>query len=147
MATLTQDVFLALLIVGGSVGVAFYGYSSHRIGARHGKWSAPYGAVYAALLVSTLFGGAAAEFDRPSAVLMSLVSWVLYSHLVLRRVIVKGNWPLRAAAVFLGFLALVLFPLFTLFSAGPDLFALMYRAAAFGGWVIGIALGQSPEKK
>ena len=147
MATLGQDIALALILVAGAVGVAFYGYSSHRIGAKHGKWSSPYGAVYAALLVSTLAGGAAAEFDRPTAVIMSLVSWVLYSHLVLRKVIVKGIWPIRAAAVFLGFLALVLFPLFTLFSTGPDLFAFLYRAAAFTGWVIGVAFGRSGEKK
>ena len=38
----------------GAAGVTFYGYSSHRIGQRFGVVSAPYAAVYAALLMSVV---------------------------------------------------------------------------------------------
>lgn len=130
------DVVLILLVAAGLVGVIFYAYSSYRIGEKFGKWSTPYFAVYLVLLLAALSPVAQAEpIASPLAVLMSVVSWLLYTHIVLRKRIVSALLPIRVAAVLLGLLALVVFPMMPQAAAG---FAVLYRVGAVLGWLGGV---------
>jgi len=145
VAPVPEPIWLVLLAVAGAAGVSFYGYSSRRIGERFGMVSAPYAAVYAALLMSVLLFSTAPSFDQPLAVLMALLSWILFSVTILRARVIKHSLTFQLGAVAIGFLALVLFPLFT----GPvlrDVFAALYRAAALIGWVIGAKPGIERKK-
>lgn len=146
-AIVPEEVLLAVLILGGAIGVAFYGLSSHRIGARFGLVSVPYAGVYGMLLVVALSGSAQA-FDFPTAVLMSLITWALYTHTLLKSRIIKRRLSVQIPAIGIGFLALVLFPLFTV--AGlQTVFAVLYRGAALFGWIAGAKPGfnRAPRKK
>lgn len=129
------EVALWLLALAGLVGVVFYGFASYKIGEKFGKWGSPYFAVYAVLFLAALVPTPASEpVANPLALLMSLVSWLLYTHLVLRHRIVGALLPVRVAAILLGLLALVVFPLL------PDMaavFALLYRGGVLGGWLAG----------
>lgn len=147
MALLPEGVWTLLLVVAGATGVAYYAYSSHRIGAAFGMASVPYAAVYAALLVSA-FSPAIASIDRPVALLMSLVAWGLYTATVVRSRAAKILVPVKVAGVAVGFLALVVFPLFSPPSLELVLLVL-YRGAAVGGWVVGArpGIGRSGAKK
>jgi len=132
-------------VAAGVVGVAFYAYSSYKIGEKFGKWSAPYFAVYVVLLLAALSPTAQVEpLASPLAILMSVVSWVLYTHLVLRQRVVQAVLPVRVAAVALGLLALVVFPILPQAAVG---FALLYRAGAAVGWMAGVrAYGQGDAR-
>jgi len=145
IAPVPDSIWLGLLIIGGAAGVTFYGYSSHRIGQRFGVLSAPYAAIYAALFLSVLFLSTAPSFDQPIAVLMALISWGLYSHTLLRSRLIKRRLAIQLPAVAIGFLALVLFPLFTGVIL-RDVFAALYRGAALMGWTVGTKPGFKRKK-
>ncbi len=142
-----EGLWAVLIVAAGAAGVAYYAYSSHKIGSAFGVGSVPYGAVYAALLVSA-FAPALSSVDRPAAVLMSLVAWGLYSVTVMRSKLARAIRPLRVAAVAFGFLALVVFPLFSV-PALELVLRVCYRAAAVGGWVVGArpGLGRKGAKR
>lgn len=141
---LPDEVWTLLLVAAGAVGVAYYGYTSHKIGRHFGMVSVPYAAVYAALLL-TAFAPAIQSVDRPAAIVMSLVSWGLYSAALFRAKVVKRHLALQAAAVGIGFFALVLIPLFSLAQLALT-FNVLYRAAALVGWAIGARPGFGPKK-
>lgn len=142
-AIVPPEFLLAVLVLGGAVGVAFYGLSSHRIGARFGLVSVPYAGVYGLLLVTALTGTVQA-FDLPTAVLMSLITWGLYTHTLLKSKIIKRRLALQIPAIAIGFLALVVFPLLT--AAGlQTVFAVLYRSAALFGWIAGAKPGLARE--
>jgi hypothetical protein len=143
MAIGLLEVWTGLLITGGAVGVAFYGYSSHKIGERFGVASAPYAAVYGVLLVVTL-SGSPQGFDTPTALLMSLITWGLYTHSLLKSKIVRERFGLQLIAIGIGFLALVVFPLFTR-EVLQAVFAALYRGAALVGWLVGAKPGFARE--
>lgn len=142
MAGMIEEAYLVLIIAAGAVGVAFYGYSSFRIGERFGMASVVYPAVYFALLASALAPAAAPALDRPTAIVMSVVSWGLYTAALLRSRVVKRHLGLEVAATGLGFIALVVFPVIA-----PVLFAVLYRGAAVTGWVAGARPGFRNERK
>jgi len=150
VAVLPDEVWLAVILAAGATGVAYYGYSSHKIGQHFGMVSVPYAAVYAALLVMT-FAPAIGTIDRPAAVVMSLVSWALYTRALLASKVVKRHIAVQGAAVAVGFLALVIFPLFPLLapSSQGDLSTTLnalYRLAAVVGWTVGARPGFGPKK-
>lgn len=134
-----EGVWAGLIVAAGAAGVAYYAYSSHKIGSTFGMASVPYGALYAALIVSA-FAPGLSSVDRPAALAMSLVAWGLYSISVTRSKLVKGIRPLKAAAVGVGFLALVVFPLFSV-PALEFVLQVLYRGAALGGWAVGARPG------
>lgn len=145
-ATVTNaDIALAVFAVAGLVGAVFYAYSSYKIAEKFGKWSSPYFAVYVVLLLAALSPAAQVHpITSPLAILMSVVSWILYSHVVLRQKIVRRVLPVRIAAIVIGLLALVIFPLLPQLALG---FALLYRAGASAGWLAGLlASGKEGEK-
>jgi hypothetical protein len=145
VAIVPEEFLFAVLILGGAVGVAFYGLSSHRIGARFGLVSVPYAAVYGVLLV-VAFSGSAQAFDLPTAVLMSMITWGLYTHTLLKSKLIKRRLAVQIPAIGIGFLALVIFPLFTV--AGlQTVFAVLYRGAALAGWIAGAKPGLEREAR
>jgi hypothetical protein len=145
MAIDGASVWIAIIATAGAIGVGFYGYSSYRIGQKFGKWGAPYFAVYAVLLIAALTRASDPDpISGPVGVAMSLVSWALYTQLVLRRRIVRAVAPVRYGAVVLGLLALVVFPLLPQAAAG---FALLYHAGAVTGWLAGARVsGRQPPQ-
>lgn len=147
MAVFPESAWTLIVVVAGATGVAYYAYSSHRIGSAFGVASVPYGAVYAALFV-TAFAPGLASVDRPAALLMSLVAWGLYTSTVVRSKAARALRPLKAVAVGVGFLALVVFPLFSV-PVLEFLLQVCYRGAAVGGWVVGArpGLGRKGAKK
>jgi hypothetical protein len=150
VALLPESFWVALLIGTGATGVAYYGYSSHRIGKHFGMVSVPYAAVYAALLVMT-FAPAIQTVDRNAAVVMALVSWGLYSRTLMGSRAAKRHLMIQLTLVAVGFVALVVFPLLNLLF--PDVqreFATvinaLYRLAAVAGWTVGARPGLGPKK-
>lgn len=143
-ALIPDEVLTVLLIAAGATGVAYYGYSSHQIGRAFGMVSVPYPGVYAALLL-TAFSPAVQSFDRPAAILMSLVSWGLYSAALFRSKVVKRHLGIQVAAVGIGFVALVVFPLISLASIALTV-NVLYRSAAIVGWTLGARPGFGPKK-
>lgn len=143
-ALVPEPVWGALLLVAAAAGIGYYGYSSHRIGSHFGMVSVPYAGIYAALLVTALAPGVS-NVDRPAAVIMSLVSWGLYTRTVTGARAVRLHPRVRGAAVAVGFFALVLIPLFS-----PPALAttvnFLYRLAAVVGWVAGARPGIGPKK-
>jgi hypothetical protein len=150
VALIPESVWLGIIIATGATGVAYYGYSSHRIGRHFGMVSMPYAAVYAALLV-TSFAPGLQSLDRNAAVVMALISWGLYTRTLLNAKAVKRHLGFQILLVALGFFALVIFPLLhLLFPEAQAGFSLvlnaMYRLAAVGGWVLGARPGFGPKK-
>ena len=150
MALIPESAWLAIVIAAGATGVAYYGFSSHRIGRHFGMLSMPYAAVYAALLVTT-FAPGVQTVDRNAAVVMALVSWGLYTRTLMGRLAVRFTPIVRGALIAIGFFALVIFPLLhLLFPEAQTAFSLlmvaMYRLAAVVGWVIGARPGLGPKK-
>lgn len=140
------DLLLATLVAAGLVGMAFHGFASYKIGEKIGKWGSPYFAVYVVLLMAALAPTAQSEpVASPLGVLMSLVSWVLYTHLVMRHRIVGALLPVRVAAIVLGLLALVVFPLLP---QGAEVFTVLYKLAVVGGWLAGVrAYGRGRQER
>ena len=150
MAFLPEPVWIAFLVATGATGVAYYGYSSHKIGHHFGMVSVPYAAVYAALLVTSL-NPSIQTIDRNFAVLMALVSWALYSRTLWSAKAVKRRPGVKVALVAIGFFALVVFPLVHLLvpEAQSGFFLAvntLYRLAAVVGWIIGARPGLGPKK-
>jgi hypothetical protein len=150
VATLPEGLLIAFILAAGATGVAYYGYSSLRIGRHFGMASVPYAAVYAALLVTTLAPTIQAV-DRNVAVLMALVAWGLYTRTLMGSRAAKRHAGVQAALIFVGFFALVVFPLLHLLfpeaqSGLPILINLLYRLAAVVGWVLGARPGFGPKK-
>jgi hypothetical protein len=139
-----EEFWAAIFIAAGAVGVAYYGYSSHKIGKFFGMVSVPYAALYCALIVTTL-SPAAQTVDRQAAVIMSLVSWGLYSRTLFGSMVVKHVPVVHAAAVAIGFVALVLIPLFAVRELSVTL-NILYRLAAVAGWTVGARPGFGPKK-
>jgi hypothetical protein len=150
LAVIPESAWLAIVIAAGATGVAYYGYSSHRIGRHFGMVSMPYAAVFAALLV-TSFAPAIQTVDANAAVVMALVSWGLYTRTLMSSRAVKRHLPVQVALIAVGFFALVIFPLLhLLFPEAQTAFSLlivaMYRLAAVAGWVVGARPGLGPKK-
>lgn len=144
MALLPPEALVALVLVATSAGIAYYGYSSHKIGQHFGMVSVPYAALYAALLVTAL-SPAIENIDRPAAVIMSLVSWGLFAHAVRRSKVARWHPGVKAVAVVIGFFALVVFPLFSV-GGLQTLLNVLYRLAAICGWIVGARPGFGPKK-
>jgi hypothetical protein len=139
-----EEFWLALFVGAGAVGVAYYGYSSHKIGQYFGMVSVPYAAVYCALIVTTL-SPSAQTIDRQGAIVMSLVSWGLYSRTLFGSKVIKHVPIVHALGVGIGFLALVVIPLFAVHELSLTL-NIMYRLAAVVGWTVGARPGFGPKK-
>lgn len=141
MALLPEGVFLAFILAAGATGVAYYGYSSFRIGRHFGMVSVPYAGVYAALLVTTL-APTIQTFDRNVAVLMALVAWALFTRALMSSKAAKRRLAIQVTLIIVGFFALVVFPLLHLLfpeaqTGLPFLINLLYRLTAVVGWTLG----------
>lgn len=150
MALLTAEVWAILVLTAGATGVAYYAYSSHRIGSHFGMISVPYAAIYAALLVTT-FAPSLQNIDRNVAVIMALVSWGLFSRALFASRTVKRHLAIQVVLITIGFFALVVFPLLHLLFPEAQtevslLINALYRLAAVIGWTVGARPGFGPKK-